>query len=200
MNGLEYLDRVAAVMAKLPGIGRRSAERMAYSLAWDSGDTLRALLEALQAASEHVRLCERCGGITAVEEMPCRLCTAANRDGSVLCVVRDPADIVAIERTGSYKGRYHALMGVISPLHGEGARDLRLGVLLRRVEEERFSEVILALGMDVESEATAGYVAELLKGRPVKVTKPASGIPVGSGIRYSDGQTLARALKGRQAV
>ncbi len=200
MNGLEYLDQVAAALAKLPGIGRRSAERMAYSLAWNSEETLRQLLEALKGAAEHVRLCERCGGITAAEEMPCRLCTASNRDGSMVCVVQDPADIVAIERTGSYKGRYHALMGVVSPLHGESPRDLRLAGLLRRVEEERFTEVILALGMDVESEATAGYVAELLKGRPVKVTKPASGIPVGSGIRYSDSQTLARALKGRQAL
>jgi recombination protein RecR len=115
-------------------------------------------------------------------------------------VVQDPGDIVAIERTGSYKGRYHALMGVISPLHGESVRDLRLATLLKRVEDEGFTEVILALGMDVESEATAGYVAELMKAHRVRVTRPASGIPVGSGIRYSDTLTLARALKGRQPV
>lgn len=200
MNGLEYLDRVAAALAKLPGIGRRSAERMAYSLAWNSGDALRGLLEALKAASDNVRLCERCGGITTLEEMPCRLCSAAGRDGTMVCVVQDPADIVALERTGSYKGRYHVLTGVISPLHGESVRDLRLAPLFQRVETEGFTEVILALGMDVESEATAGYMAELLRGRNVKVTKLASGIPVGSGVRYSDAMTLSRALKGRQAL
>lgn len=200
MNGLEHLDRVAAALSKLPGIGRRSAERMAYSLAWNSGDALRGLLEALKAAADNVRLCERCGGITTIEEMPCRLCTAAGRDGSVVCVVQDPADIVALERTGSYKGRYHVLMGVISPLHGESVRDLRLAALLQRVETEGFTEVILALGMDVESEATAGYMAELLRGRHVKVTKLASGIPVGSGVRYSDAMTLSRAIRGRQVL
>ncbi len=200
MNGMEHLDRVAGALAKLPGIGRRSAERMAYSLAWNSGETLRELMEALKAASDQVRLCERCGGITTVAEMPCRLCVGPGRDASVVCVVQDPGDIVAIERTGSYKGRYHALMGVISPLHGESVRDLRLATLLKRVEDEGFAEVILALGMDVESEATAGYVAELMKAHRVRVTRPASGIPVGSGIRYSDALTLARALKGRQPV
>ncbi len=200
MNGLEHLDRVAAALAKLPGIGRRSAERMAYSLAGSAGNALRELLEALKAASDNVRLCERCGGITTLDEMPCRLCSATGRDSTVVCVVQDPSDIVALERTGSFKGRYHVLMGVISPLHGESVRDLRLGALLHRVEAEGFTEVILALGMDVEGEATAAYVAELLKGRNVKVTKPASGIPVGSGIRYSDAMTLARALKGRQVL
>lgn len=200
MNGMEYLDRVAGALAKLPGIGRRSAERMAYSLASNSGETMRELMSALKAASDEVRLCERCGGITTAAEMPCRLCVGPGRDSSVVCVVQDPGDIVAVERTGSYKGRYHALMGVISPLHGESVRDLRLAALLKRVTEEGFAEVILALGMDVESEATAGYVAELMKGMKVKVTRPASGIPVGSGIRYSDALTLARALKGRQEV
>jgi recombination protein RecR len=115
-------------------------------------------------------------------------------------VVQDPGDIVAIEKAGCYRGRYHALMGVLSPMHGEGVKDLRLGELMSRVKEEGFKEVILALGMDVESEATAGYVAELMKAHRVKVTKTASGIPVGSGIRYSDALTLARSIKGRQEM
>ena len=200
MNGLEYLDRIASVLAKLPGIGRRSAERMAYSLAWDSEGVMRELVGALREAQDQVRLCSRCGSITTIAETPCRLCTNPTRDGTVVCVVQNPNDIVAIERSGSYKGRYHALMGIISPMHGEGPRDLRLQPLLQRIEEEGFQEVILALGTDVESEATASYIAELLKDSKVRLTRLASGIPVGSGIGYSDPVTLSRAMKGRQSL
>jgi recombination protein RecR len=200
MNGLEYLDRIASVLAKLPGIGRRSAERMAYSLAWDSEGVMRELVGALREAQDQVRLCSRCGSITTIAETPCRLCTNPTRDGSVVCVVQNPNDIVALERSGSYKGRYHALMGIISPMHGEGPRDLRLQPLLQRIEEEAFQEVILALGTDVESEATASYIAELLKDSKVRLTRLASGIPVGSGIGYSDPVTLSRAMKGRQSL
>lgn len=198
MNGLEYLDRIAAALGKLPGIGRRSAERMAYRLAWEPEGVMRELGAALRDAQENVRLCNQCGNITTVSEMPCRLCTNPSRDGSLVCVVQDPSDIVALERTGAYKGRYHALMGIISPMHGEGPGDLRLQSLLQRVEKEGFQEVIMALGTDVESEATANYIAELLKGRNVRISRLASGIPVGSGVMYSDAVTLSRAIKGRQ--
>ena len=198
MNGLEYLDRIAAALGKLPGIGRRSAERMAYRLAWEPDGVMRELAQALRDAQENVRLCVQCGNITTVAEMPCRLCTHPNRDGTLLCVVQDPSDIVAIERTGAFKGRYHALMGIISPMHGEGPGDIRLNALLKRIESEGFTEIILALGSDVESEATSNYIAELLKGKPVRVTRLASGLPVGSGVGYSDAVTLSRALKGRQ--
>lgn len=198
MNSSEYLGRVAAAFGKLPGIGRRSAERMTYHLAGDAEGLLRELLQALRDASENVRLCGRCGGLTTRDEMPCRLCTSPARDAATLCVVQNPSDIVAIEKTGGFKGRYHALMGVISPMHGEGPGDLRIASLMKRVEEEPFKEVLLALGTDVESEATASYIAELLKAAPVRITRLASGIPVGSGIQYSDPITLSRALKGRQ--
>ena len=198
MNGLEYLDRIAVALGKLPGIGRRSAERMAYRLASDTDGVMRELGQALKEAQENVRLCVQCGSITSVSEMPCRLCTNPARDGTVVCVVQDPSDIVALERTSSYKGRYHALMGIISPMHGEGPRDIRLHALIERVEKEGFKEVIMALGTDVESEATANYLAELLKGRSLRITRLASGIPVGSGVGYSDAVTLSRALKGRQ--
>ena len=199
MNSSEYLDRVSAAFAKLPGVGRRSAERMSYRLAWDAEGVLRELLQALKDASENVRLCSRCAGLTTKSEMPCRLCTSPARDAGVVCVVREPGDIVKIEKTGSFKGRYHALMGVISPMHGEGPADLRLGALLKRVDDERFEEVVLALGTDVEGESTASYIAELLKSRKVRLTRLASGIPVGSGVGYSDPVTLARAMKGRMA-
>jgi recombination protein RecR len=161
---------------------------------------MRELLGALREAQESVRLCSRCGGITTVLEMPCRLCTNPARDGAVVCVVQSPNDIVALERSGSFRGRYHALMGIISPMHGEGPRDLRFQPLLKRMEEEGFQEVILALGTDVESEATASYIEELLKSRKVRLTRLASGIPVGSGIVYSDPVTLARAMKGRHSL
>ena len=114
--------------------------------------------------------------------------------------MQDPSDIVALERSGSYKGRYHALMGIISPMHGEGPGDIRLHALIKRVETEGFKEVIMALGTDVESEATAAYIAELLKGMPVRISRLASGIPVGSGVMYSDAMTLSRAIKGRQSL
>ncbi|MEI6514993.1 MAG: recombination mediator RecR, partial [bacterium] len=165
MNGLEYLDRIAAVFAKLPGIGRRSAERMAYRLAWEPNGMMRELGEVLREAQENVRLCSRCGSITTVAEMPCRLCVNPARDNTLVCVVQDPSDIVALERTSAYKGRYHALMGIISPMHGEGPGDIRLQALLNRVEAEGFQEVVMALGTDVESEATANYIAELLKNK-----------------------------------
>lgn len=199
MNGLEHLDRLTAALGRLPGVGRRSAERMAYRLAWDPDGALRELLEALREAQANVRLCGRCGGLTTAAENPCRLCTNPARDRGVLCVVQDPSDIIAIERTGSFKGRYHALMGIISPMHGEGPRDLRLGSLMRRVEEEKFEEVVLALGTDVESESTASYITELLKPKSLRVTRLASGMPAGSGIGYADPVTLSRAVKGRRA-
>ena len=199
MTGMEYLDRITQSLSKLPGIGRRSSERMAYRLAGETEGLLRDLVQALQDVAAHVRLCPRCGGITTLEDMPCRLCTNPNRDGSLLCIVHDPGDIVAMERSGGYRGRYHALMAILSPMHGEGPQDMRLAALMKRLDEEPFAEVILALGSDVESEATASYLAELLKSRKVRVSRLASGIPVGSGIPYSDPITLARAMKGRQA-
>lgn len=198
MNGLEYLDRISVALAKLPGVGRRSAERMAYRLAFDTEGVMRELGEALREARENVRLCSVCGGLTTVAEMPCRLCVHPSRDAGTVCVVQDPGDILALERTGCYKGRYHALMGIISPMHGEGPGDLRLDALIQRVGTERFKEVILALGTDVESEATSHYLAERLKASGVRITRLASGIPAGSGIGYSDALTLTRAIKGRQ--
>jgi recombination protein RecR len=173
---------------------------MAYRLAGDPEGVMRELALALQEARENVRLCNLCGSITTVHELPCRLCTHPARDGMMVCVVQDPSDVVAIERTATYRGRYHALMGIISPMHGEGPRDIRLQALLTRLDTEGFQEVILALGTDSESEATASYIAELLRPRKLRVSKLATGIPVGSGIGYSDNLTLARAMKGRQSL
>lgn len=200
MSSLEALNRLAACLAKLPGVGRKSAERMAIALARDSDGVLAALGRALHDVGETIRSCDRCGYMTPRDENPCRLCTDPERDDSMLCVVEDPSSIAALERAGEFRGRYHALMGKISPMEGEGPDDVRVADLLDRVGEGQVTEVILALDTDVESDATASFLAELLRKQDVPVTRLAFGLPAGSGIGYSDPVTLARALKGRQEV
>ncbi len=192
------LEALAEALGRLPGIGRRSAERMAMKLASDSTRLIDPLMAALQATREEVRFCKRCGALTEVDRNPCRLCTDASRDGHLLCVVEDPGDMDAIESTGVFRGRYHALMGRISPGRGDGPGDIRLRELIRRVREEQIEEVVLALNTDMESEATASLAATLLRERGVKVTHLAYGIPAGSGVRYADPLTLERAVAGRQ--
>jgi len=197
---MEPFERLAAALGRLPGVGRRSAERMAERLARERDGLAAELLEALEAVRRGVRCCSLCGSITAAERDPCRLCASETRDRRLLCVVEDPSDIAALERSGSFTGRYHALMGRISPLRGDGPDELRVQALLRRVQEEGIREVVLALSTDVEGDATSSYLAERLKRAGVKVTHLAYGLPVGSGVRYADALTLARAMKGRQEL
>jgi recombination protein RecR len=179
-------------------VGKRSAERMATRLARNRGNLCEELADALREVAASVRSCSRCGSLTSVGEDPCRLCTDARRDGRMLCVVEDPSDIVALEQSGGYRGRYHALMGKISPMQGEGPGDLRIQSLLKRVREEGIEEVLLALNTDVESDATASFIGALLHKEGARVSRLAYGLPAGSGIRYSDPVTLSRAIKGRQ--
>jgi recombination protein RecR len=195
---MEAVERLVACLARLPGVGRRSAERMAVKLARSRETLLQELASALRDVGEQVRSCSRCGSLTAAGQDPCRLCTDTGREGRTLCVVEDPNDIAPIERSGGFRGRYHALMGKISPMRGEGPSDVRIHGLVDRVRKEGFEEVILALNTDVESDATAGYIAEVLRAERVKVTRLAHGLPAGSGIVYSDPVTLTRAFKGRQ--
>jgi recombination protein RecR len=159
---------------------------------------IRDLREALQAVGERVRCCAKCGGVTSVDDEPCRLCTSPTRDPDVLCVVEEPGDILMIESSGAFHGRYHALMGKLSPMRGAGPADLRMEALLARVRGEEFKEVILALSTDVEGDATAGYLSETLGREGVKVSRLAFGLPAGSGIAYSDPVTLGRAINGRR--
>jgi recombination protein RecR len=159
---------------------------------------IRDLREALRAVGEQVRSCSKCGSVTTVDEEPCRLCTSPARDRDVLCVVEEPGDILLIESAGAFQGRYHALMGKLSPLRGEGPGDLRLKALLERVKQEGFKEVILAFSTDVEGDATAAYLSELLGRQGARVSRLAFGLPAGSGIAYSDPVTLSRAIAGRQ--
>lgn len=197
MNSLESLDKLTDCLSKLPGTGRKTAERMAIKLARDHNNLIKNMISALEDVSKNVCCCSHCGSITTIDKNPCKLCTDQRRDSSVLCVVEEPGDIIMIERSGGFHGRYHALMGKISPMKGEGPDNLRIKLLLERVEKEKIKEVILALSTDVEGDSTASFITDLLKNKNVKVSRLAFGLPAGSGILYSDPVTLSRAIKGR---
>jgi recombination protein RecR len=173
---------------------------MALRLLGDRGGLLRELVSALQEAAAGTRFCPQCGSLTSADAGPCRLCNNPSRDGAVLCVVEEPGDVVSIERSGGYTGRYHCLMGRLSPMRGDGPGDLRVRALIERVERDRFREVVLALSTDVEGDATASYLADRLTARGVRVTRLAHGLPAGSAVAYSDPVTLARAMRGRVAA
>jgi recombination protein RecR len=200
MQHLVPLDNLVAALSRLPGIGRRTAERMAMALVQDRKGLMRILANALLEADESIATCERCGSITLTSKNPCELCVRPRKDAQILCVVESPGDIMKIEESGGFQGRYHALMGRLSPMHGVGAADLRVDKLLQRIADEKIEEVVIALGTDVESDATASYLKEVLSTRGVKVSRIAFGLPAGSAIEYSDSATLSRAIKGRQEI
>lgn len=192
------INTLIHALSRLPGLGRRSAERAALALMRKPELILDPLVEALREARETVCCCPTCGGFTSKEVIPCRLCNDSLRDATLLCVVEEPADIVQIEKTGGFTGHYHALMGKLSPARQTGAAELRLQALTTRIAKGEVKEVILALSTDMEGDLTSGYICEMLKPYPVRVTRLAFGLPADSGIGYSDPLTLKRALKGRQ--
>jgi len=187
---------LVASLKGLPGIGPRSAERLALHLVQSEPGFVRALAESLIAARERVAACERCGALT--EHQPCPLCGDSRRDGSLVCVVERPTDVLSFERSGAYRGRYHVLGGKLSPLDGVGPEDLRIGALEARIGTEGFREVILALSGDVEGEATAHYLGKRLAGLGIRMTRLAQGLPAGAGLEYADDLTLSRAMEGRR--
>ncbi|MBR4653052.1 MAG: recombination protein RecR [Kiritimatiellae bacterium] len=196
---LAPIEDLVRNLARLPGFGRRSAGRAALALLREPDRLLEPLVLALRTARDSVVCCPRCGAFTVAGQSPCSLCTDPLRDGSLVCVVEDPADIVAIEASGAFKGRYHVLGGKLSPAHHMGPERLRLGALKERIAAEGFTEVLLAVSTDMEGDATAGYVVEFLAGhpsadQPVKVTRLAFGLPADSGVAYSDPLTLRRAI------
>ena len=193
------VDNLIRALSKLPGLGRRSAERAALALLRKPELLLDTLVAALQEARATVCCCTVCGGFTAREQNPCGLCADTSRDGTLLCVVEEPSDIFAIERSGGYRGRYHALMGKLSPARQTGPADLRLRALVERVERGGVNEVLLALSTDMEGDATAGYISELLGPLGVRVTRLAFGLHRDSGVGYADPLTLKRAISGRIA-
>ena len=184
-------------LSRLPGLGRRSASRAALALVREPGRLLQPLLAALRTAEGSVRCCSRCGAFTTADCDPCATCTDATRDGRLLCVVEEPADIVSIEASGAFRGRYHALGGKLSPVHHMGPEKLRFAELKDRVVREGIAEVLLAVSTDMDGDATAGYVSEILKGTGARVTRLAFGLPADSGVAYSDPLTLRRAITNR---
>jgi len=183
-------------LGRLPGVGPKSAQRIAFHLLKaEKVDALR-LARAITEAKDRVSFCERCFNIA--EGSLCDLCADDRRDPTVLCVVEEPRDIVAVEKTQEYNGRYHVLQGAISPIEGIGPEQLRVRELLARIDEEDVAEVILCTNPNLEGEATAMYLSRLLKDLQVKVTRIASGLPVGGDLEYADELTLGRALEGRR--
>ncbi len=194
----EAITQLAAALNKLPGIGPRSAERMALHLVQDEAGKVKALAQAMVQAREVVQLCERCGALT--ETQPCSICDDDRRNGATVCVVEQPTDILNVEKSNAFDGKYHVLGGRISPINGVGPEDLRIGELSKRMETDGITEVILALGTDVEGDATSHYLAELFAEKGIKVSRIAHGLPAGSGLEYADEMTLRHALEGRREM
>jgi recombination protein RecR len=185
-------------LGRLPGIGPKSAQRIAFYLLKADATDAKRLARAIEDAKDRVTWCRRCFNIAEGEL--CGFCLDERRDHHVVCVVEEPRDIVAIERTGEYRGRYHVLQGAISPIEGVGPEQLRIKELLERIPDEEITEVILATNPNIEGEATAMYLARLLKPAGLRVTRIASGLPVGGDLEYADEVTLGRALEGRREV
>lgn len=185
-------------LAKLPGIGEKTATRLAFFILREPSQYSRNLSQALIDVKEKVRLCSSCLNIT--ESDPCSICRDARRDDGAICVVEDPTDMMAIEKTHAYRGRYHILHGALSPLSGVGPEDIKIAELLSRLENKSVEEVIIATNPNVEGEATALYLTKLIKPTGLKLTRLASGIPVGGDLEYIDASTLTRAFEERREL
>ena len=192
------IARLVEELTKLPGIGSKTAQRLALHIVAAPLEEARALAEAVLEAKEKTRYCSVCCNLTDVD--PCRICSHTGRDRSLLCVVEDPKDVIALERTREYKGLYHVLHGAISPMDGIGPADLTLEELLRRLRGDEVREIIVATDPNPEGEATAMYLARLIKPLGVRVTRMAHGMPVGGDLEYIDEVTLTKALEGRREI
>jgi recombination protein RecR len=188
-------------LGRLPGIGPKSAQRIAFYILKSPAEDAARLASAINAAKTRVTWCRRCFNVAeGTSGAECAICLDARRDPSVLCVVEEPRDVVAVEKTGEFRGRYHVLLGALSPIDGIGPAQLRIRELLARMEPEGVTEIILCTNPNIEGDATALYLAGLLKDLPVRVTRIASGLPVGGDLEYADELTLGRALEGRREV
>ena len=198
MSRPDPLAKLIEQLQRLPGIGAKSAQRLAYHILKTPREDVDRLAEAMRDVKERVTYCSTCGNITDVD--PCYFCTSPARDQRVICVVEEPENVNGVEKTRQFSGLYHVLMGALSPLHGVGPDDLRIKDLLGRVSGGSVEEVILATNPNVEGEATAIYLAKLLKPLGIKVTRIAMGVPVGSDLEYADDVTMQRAMEGRREV
>mgnify|MGYP000923955009 FL=1 len=185
-------------LSKLPGIGNKTAQRLAFFIVNMPKDQAKDLTEAIGGVKETIGLCTICGNLT--DKDPCSICSSHRRDRSVMCVVKDPRDVVAMEKMQEYNGLYHVLHGAISPMQGIGPDDIRIKELLSRLEDDELKEVILATNPDVEGEATAMYIARLIKPLGILTTRIAHGIPVGGDLEYADQITLQKSFEGRREV
>ena len=192
------MARLIEELKKLPGVGTKSAQRYAFHILRSSDEDASALADAVHNLKASLRLCSICNNVTDVD--PCAYCASPARNQRVVCVVEEPTNIAAVERTRTYQGVYHVLHGTLSPLHGVGPEQLRTGTLLSRVERGEIDEVILATSPTLEGEATADWLANALRGFSVRITRIATGVPAGSDIEYADEVTMARALEGRRDV
>ena len=185
-------------LGRLPGVGPKSAQRIAFHILQSEPETAAALVEAIRTVKEKVRFCSECGNVS--EEEQCRICRDPRRDNTAICVVEESKDVIAIERTREFRGKYHVLGGAISPIDGIGPEQLRIRELMTRLADSAVTEVILATDPNLEGEATATYLARLLKPLGLSVSRLASGLPVGGDLEYADEVTLGRAFEGRRRV
>lgn len=194
----DSITALIAVLSKLPGVGPRSAERIALHLVQTETGVVKNLADTIVTARERIQFCETCGALT--EKSPCAICEDTRRDGSLICVVERAVDILSIEKSGTYRGKFHVLGGKISPLDGVEPEDLRIVALEKRLAVEPIKEIVIALGTDVEGDATSNYLAKRLARAGLKISRIAYGLPAGSGLEYADELTLSRALEGRREM
>jgi recombination protein RecR len=192
------IDTLLSALSKLPGIGPRSAERIALHIVQSDAGSVRDLAAALINARQLVSACANCGALT--EQQPCGICSDPKRDAALLCVVERAVDVISLEKSGTFRGRYHVLGGKISPLNGVGPEDLRVAELQARLTTESVQEIVIALPSDVEGDATSYYLAKLLAGSAVTLSRIAQGLPVGGGLEFADELTLSRAMEGRRTL
>lgn len=194
----ESITALIATLGKLPGIGPRSAERLALHLVQSDVADVKQLAQTLVQAREKIRMCKTCGALT--EQEVCSICSDDRRDGSLVCLIERAVDIISIEKSGTYHGKYHVLGGKISPLNGVGPEDLRIAELEARLGKEKVTEIVIALGTDVEGDATSHYLAKRLGRAGLKITRIAHGLPAGSGLEFADELTLTHAMAGRREM
>lgn len=192
------MARLIEEFSKLPGIGRKSAQRLAFHVLHMGDEDVASLAEAILEAKRKTKYCSECGNITDVD--PCSLCSSERRNKTFICVVEDPRDVIAMERMKEFSGLYHVLHGAISPMEGIGPEDIRIRELLVRLQNQEVKEIVLATNPTIEGEATAMYISKLVKPSGIKVTRIAHGIPVGGDLEYADEVTLSKALEGRREL
>ena len=196
----EPIQNLVLALERLPGIGPKTASRLAFFLLRAPEEVSGQLAEALTDIKTRIAFCQECFNITTAGRVRCEICESSQRDGSIICVVEEPLDVLALERIGAYKGKYHILQGVLSPIEGINPDDLKIRALLERIQRGGVKEVILATNPSMEGEATAQYLYPRLRAEGVRVTRLARGLPVGGDLEYADQNTLLRALSGRQEM